>query len=119
MIRKIIVILSIVLLPFMAFAQNHGPRMIDFVNGKYGCEGFESSHSVWGIMYFLIFTPLILFIVSIGLFIFWILMLIDAIKHSPEKTKIVWVLVIIFTHVIGALIYYFVEKRPRNKISMG
>lgn len=42
-------------------------------------------------------------------------MLIDAIKHSSNDTKVVWVLVIIFTQVIGAIIYYFAEKRPRNK----
>ena len=42
-------------------------------------------------------------------------MLIDAIKNAPEKTKLIWVIVIVFTHIIGALIYYFVEKRPKNK----
>jgi predicted RNase H-related nuclease YkuK (DUF458 family) len=42
-------------------------------------------------------------------------MLIDAIKNSPEKIKLIWVIVIIFTQIIGALIYYFVEKMPRNK----
>jgi hypothetical protein len=44
--------------------------------------------------------------------IFWIMMLIDAIKHKYKDSndKVVWVLVIIFTGIIGALIYYFVVK---------
>ena len=113
--KKIIITLLIALAPLVSFAQRASYRVVDFVSGRYGCDGFESAHSVWGGLYFLIFTPLVLLIIAISLFVFWILMLIDAIKHSPEKLKIVWVLVIIFTHIVGALIYYFIEKRPRNK----
>lgn len=46
---------------------------------------------------------------------FWIWMLIDAVTRCPGENnlKLIWVLVIIFTHVLGAIIYYFVQ-RPKN-----
>lgn len=46
-------------------------------------------------------------------FIFWILMLVNAITNSrlSGTEKIVWVLVIIFLHFLGALIYFFVGRR--------
>lgn len=47
-------------------------------------------------------------------FIFWIAMLIDAIKHQKDN-KAVWILVIVFGNILGALIYFFVEKLDRNK----
>jgi prolipoprotein diacylglyceryltransferase len=49
--------------------------------------------------------------------IFWILMLVDCIKRKFKKNddKILWVIVIVFTQVIGALIYYFVVKRKAKR----
>ena len=114
--KKLFGILSVVLLPVVSFAQAPNFRMANFINGSYGCNGFETSHSALAAMYFLIFTPLVLIILVISLFVFWLTMLIDAIKHAPDKLKIIWVLIIIFTHVVGAFVYYFVEKRPRHKI---
>jgi len=49
--------------------------------------------------------------------IFWIWMLVDAVTRNfkSDIEKVVWVLVIIFTHVIGAVIYYLVVKlREKN-----
>ena len=49
--------------------------------------------------------------------IFWIVMLVDAIRRdfSDSTAKIIWVLVIVFTHLLGALIYYFVG-RPSGRL---
>jgi hypothetical protein len=49
--------------------------------------------------------------------IFWIVMLVDAIRRefSDSTMKIVWVLVIVFTHFLGALIYYFIG-RPNGRL---
>jgi hypothetical protein len=49
--------------------------------------------------------------------IFWIWMLIDvAIKKSLDSSeKIVWVLIILFTHFLGALIYFFVRWIPDRR----
>jgi hypothetical protein len=57
----------------------------------------------------------VLFLVALGIlaFIFWILMLVNAITNSRLNgtEKIVWVLVIIFLHFLGALIYFLVGRR--------
>lgn len=45
-------------------------------------------------------------------FVFWVWMLIHAIKNKglSDTEKIIWVLVILFVHVLGALIYFFVGR---------
>jgi len=45
--------------------------------------------------------------------VFWILMLVDSVKRSfkSDGEKIAWVLIIIFLHIIGALVYYFAVKK--------
>ncbi|HOC58008.1 MAG TPA: PLD nuclease N-terminal domain-containing protein [Verrucomicrobiota bacterium] len=47
-------------------------------------------------------------------FVFWVWMLIHAIKNKglSDTEKIIWVLVILFVHVLGALIYFF-AGRPK------
>jgi len=58
---------------------------------------------------------LILFVAALALsfFVFWIWMLIDAIKNPAlsNTEKIVWVLVILFLHFLGAIIYFFAGRR--------
>ena len=56
---------------------------------------------------------LVLFVaLCIGLTIFWIVEVVDAARRvfPDQNTKLVWILVIVFTHGIGALLYYFVGK---------
>ena len=45
-------------------------------------------------------------------------MLIDCIKRGfkKENDKVVWILVIIFLHIIGAIVYYFVVKVDDKQI---
>jgi peptidoglycan/LPS O-acetylase OafA/YrhL len=54
-------------------------------------------------------------VLALASFAFWLWMLIDAITKMPSggNTKLIWILVLVFTGVIGALIYYFVQ-RPKN-----
>jgi len=54
------------------------------------------------------------------LFVFWLWMLVDCLKRDFKKDyeKVVWVLVMIFLHVLGALIYYFVVKISDKKIQV-
>ena len=54
-------------------------------------------------------------VIGIACFVFWIWMLIHAIKNKglTDTEKIIWVLVIGFLHVLGALIYFFVG-RPKG-----
>lgn len=57
---------------------------------------------------FVIFIGLVVFLV-----VFWIMMLVDAVSRNFKSgaEKIAWVLIIIFLHILGAAIYYFVVKR--------
>lgn len=52
--------------------------------------------------------------------IFWIWMLIDCATKEPDEgnDKIVWILILIFTHVVGALIYFLV-RRPQRLRDVG
>lgn len=45
--------------------------------------------------------------------VFWIVELVDVTRREfPQPNlKIMWLLIIIFTYAIGALIYYFIGKR--------
>ena len=60
-----------------------------------------------GVM-FLIFLAL-----AIVTTVFWIWMLVDCVTNPRlrDMEKVVWILVIIFTHIIGAIIYYFVGRQ--------
>jgi len=60
----------------------------------------------------------ILIIAAALLFVFWLWMLIDCLKRPDgmfaaggNNAKLIWILVIIFTGLIGALIYYFLIKK--------
>ncbi len=52
----------------------------------------------------------IVIVVSVLFTIFWVWMLVHAASHHIEN-KAMWIILIVFTHVIGALIYYFIVKR--------
>lgn len=58
----------------------------------------------------------LIFALGIAAFIFWVMMLIHAASNEiPEK--IVWIIILVFTGFLGAIIYYFVVKRKFNKES--
>ncbi len=58
----------------------------------------------------------VFFITAIFGFIFWIAMIIDCVKRKlPDGEKIAWIIVLVFLHTLGALIYYFVVKRKDKK----
>ena len=62
-----------------------------------------------------IFIVLVMFVVSISMFIFWIWALVDCVSNEPSEgnDKIIWVLIILFLQAIGALVYYFVRRPQR------
>ena len=76
-----------------------------------------------GILIIMLIIFLILFIVSIGILltVFWILMIIDCAKRDfrDESTKVVWIVILVFFHVIAAIIYYFAVKRPEDRKKEG
>ena len=52
--------------------------------------------------------------------VFWLWMLIDCATKEPStgNDKLIWMLVILFTHLLGALIYYF-ARRPQRILLYG
>ena len=55
---------------------------------------------------------LVLAAISLAGLLFWVWMLIDAIRNKSlsDTEKIVWVLVIIFVNLLGAVIYFFAGR---------
>jgi hypothetical protein len=55
-------------------------------------------------------------LIGILLTVFWLWMLIDCLTNSSLQgtEKVIWVLVIIFTHFLGALIYFFIARGGRR-----
>ena len=66
------------------------------------------------IMALLFAVPLILFLI-----VFWIWMLVSAIQNKglTDGEKTGWVLGIVFFHLLGSLLYFFIG-RPRRKTPM-
>jgi hypothetical protein len=52
--------------------------------------------------------------------VFWVVMIIECATREPSSgnEKLIWILIIIFTHWIGALVYYFV-RRPQRIAELG
>ncbi len=66
---------------------------------------------VWMFVIFLVWGSA--FIFTIGGSILWIFMLVDLVKRDfkTNDEKIVWVVILALTGVIGAIVYYFVVKK--------
>ena len=61
---------------------------------------------------FFVGVPLVfLIIIAVGS-LFWLWMLVDAITNAALNgtEKIVWVLVVLFLHFVGALLYFFLAR---------
>ena len=60
---------------------------------------------------------IVVLIAILFLFVFWLWMLVDCLKRDFKKDydKIVWVLVLIFLHILGAIVYYFIVKTAGAK----
>ena len=59
--------------------------------------------------------------VAAALLVFWIWMLVDSLRserHSGTE-RLVWVVVIVFLKLIGALIYFFMQYCPRRAARSG
>ena len=86
-----------------------------------GVEGMSGMHpAAWSVV------PLSLLwlwmaalggLVSLAALAFWIWMIVDCAQREFEgpSLKIIWILVIIFTHWLGALIYFLVG-RPQGRL---
>jgi hypothetical protein len=52
-------------------------------------------------------------------FTFRVSMIVDCAIHEPStgNGKVVWIVIIVFTYIVGAVIYYFARRRPRRLAS--
>jgi hypothetical protein len=50
----------------------------------------------------------------------WIWALVDCLLHEPAHghAKLIWIIVIVFTHVVGAILYVLL-RRPRRMVATG
>lgn len=66
--------------------------------------------------------PFLIILLAIGVIlvsiVFWIWMLVDCAQNEPSEgnDKVIWILVIIFTHWLGALIYFFARRPQRIQL---
>ncbi len=60
---------------------------------------------------------ILFFLIAIGGSIFWIWAIIDCVTKEPSEgnDKIIWFLLILFTTIIGALIYYLIRRPERMR----
>jgi len=66
-------------------------------------------------------VPLILIGLTLGVaaLAFWIWMIVDCATNEPASNeKIVWLLVIVLLHFLGALIYFFARRSSRPKTTV-
>lgn len=61
--------------------------------------------------------PLMLIVPLLGILavVFWVWMLVDCLTKEPSfgNDKLIWVLVIVLTQWIGAIVYFFVRRPER------
>ncbi|MCK4590002.1 MAG: PLDc N-terminal domain-containing protein [Nanoarchaeota archaeon] len=64
---------------------------------------------------FLFFGIIVFSLMILGI-VLWFLMLIDAVKRKfkNDNDKVIWIILIALLGIIGAIIYYFVIKRPNK-----
>ena len=73
----------------------------------------EAAIAGMGIL-FVVFLFRVVIAAFIAGMVFWIMMIIDcATRKLPDGERIAWILVLVFTGIIGATIYYFVVKRRK------
>ena len=70
---------------------------------------------VGGIIVLLMILCVVIPIV-VATFIFWIWMLVSAVQNKglTDGEKIAWVLVLVFVHVLGAILYFFIGHPKRH-----
>ena len=47
--------------------------------------------------------------------VFWIWMIVECATKDKDPDRLVWTIIIVFTHVIGAALYFFIRRPVRLK----
>lgn len=63
-----------------------------------------------------VFMFVFLAIIALAAFVFWIWMIIDAIQNKglTDGEKIAWVLVVVFLHCLGGLLYFLIGRSKNH-----
>lgn len=71
---------------------------------------------VAGMFFVLVLLAIVVVPLLLATFIFWIWMLISAVQNKglTEGEKIAWVLILVFVHILGAILYFFVGHPKRH-----
>ncbi len=62
-----------------------------------------------GLVFFLVVAAILIWAM-----VFWIMMIVHVARHEVQN-KAVWIILMVLTGIVGALIYYFVVKRKFGK----
>jgi len=65
----------------------------------------------------LIFLFVIVGGLGLAAIIFWIWMIVDCATNEPAERndKVVWILIIVLTHLLGAILYFLIRRPQRIK----
>lgn len=108
-ISKLLSLSCLLVLAFLMLSQVALAQGTCELNGKQvPCE--ELGQQLGGFLGAGIGIFIAIIVVGIASTVFWIMMLIHAATHEVEN-KAMWIIVLVFTGIIGAIIYYFVVKR--------
>jgi hypothetical protein len=55
----------------------------------------------------------IVIMLILSMTVVWFWMLLDCLRYEHEK--LVWILILVFTGIVGAFIYLFARRRPRRR----
>jgi hypothetical protein len=81
-------------------------------------------HAAFGggvlVMVGFLFLWLLAIVLSLAATAFWIWMIVDCATNEPSEgnDKLIWLLVIVLVHLLGAILYYFI-RRPQRKALTG
>lgn len=57
--------------------------------------------------------------ISLLSFVFWMWILIDCVKKETDigNTRLIWVIIIVLTYIVGAFLYYLI-RRPKRRLEL-
>ena len=92
---------------------SNNQSLIDTLSAKYP-HPQETTPATLSVSYWIF--SCVIFVICMLLILFWIWMITDVVRRNlSTPNKILWLLIVIFLSWFGALIYYFVVRRPMVK----
>jgi membrane-associated phospholipid phosphatase len=64
-------------------------------------------------------SELVILLLAVFGTVFWIWMIADCATKEKDPDRLIWILIIIFTHILGAALYFFVRRPVRMATPVG